>query len=211
MVILSKKQLAMILSRLKPFETPNFELEQYQTDSEIAAEIAWNMFYRREIEDKTIADLGTGTGILGLSALLLGAKKVYLVDIDEKALKIARENLKAVEELTGENLSERCVFVHKDVLLFGDKVDVAIQNPPFGIQGKTHADRAFLKKAFTIAGIVYSFHKAESKKFIEALAKDNGFKVTTYWEFDWPVKQTMRFHAKKVHHVKVGCWRLEAA
>lgn len=208
MVISSKKQLAIILSKLRVFDSPDFKLEQYPTDSEIAAETVWNMFYRRELNG-TIADLGTGTGILGLSALLMGANKVYFVDIDDKALDIAKENLKAIEELTGENLSEKCVFVHKEVLDFNEKVDIVIQNPPFGIQGKTHADRAFLERAFAIAPVVYSFHKAESKRFVEALAKDNGFRVTNYWEYAWPIKQTMSFHAKKIHRIKVGLWRLE--
>ena len=32
-----------------------------------------------DIKDKTIADLGCGTGILGLGAAVLEAKKVYLI------------------------------------------------------------------------------------------------------------------------------------
>ncbi len=98
MEIDTKKQLAMILSQLKGFSSPKIKLEQYMTEGEIAAEIAWNAFYRREIEEKTVADLGCGTGILGLSTLLLGAKKVYFVDIDKDALAIAKENLKMLEE-----------------------------------------------------------------------------------------------------------------
>ncbi len=39
-----------------------------------------------------VLDVGTGTGILGIAAAKLGAKKAVCIDIDEKAVKIAREN-----------------------------------------------------------------------------------------------------------------------
>ncbi|MBR2590964.1 MAG: 50S ribosomal protein L11 methyltransferase [Clostridia bacterium] len=39
-----------------------------------------------------VLDVGCGSGILALSALLLGAKRAEGVDIDEKAVKTAREN-----------------------------------------------------------------------------------------------------------------------
>ena len=40
-----------------------------------------------------VIDVGTGSGILGISASKLGAKSVYMTDIDEKAVAIARENV----------------------------------------------------------------------------------------------------------------------
>lgn len=45
-------------------------------------------------EDTEVLDVGCGSGILALSALLLGAKKATGIDIDEKAVKTARENAK---------------------------------------------------------------------------------------------------------------------
>jgi len=39
-----------------------------------------------------VLDLGCGSGILSIAALLLGAKNADLTDIDEAALKVAREN-----------------------------------------------------------------------------------------------------------------------
>lgn len=41
----------------------------------------------------TILDVGTGSGILSVASLLLGAKNVVAIDIDENSVKIARENL----------------------------------------------------------------------------------------------------------------------
>jgi len=40
-----------------------------------------------------IADIGCGSGILSIGALLLGAKKVYAVDVDPLAVKSTAENL----------------------------------------------------------------------------------------------------------------------
>jgi len=209
MEISTKKQLAIFLSKLKGFERPKTHLEQYSTESDFAAEIAWNAFYRREIEGKTVADLGCGTGILGISMLLSGAKKVFFIDIDEESLAIAKENVAFAEEILDIELMDNAVFVAQDISNVDEKVDIVIQNPPFGIQGKTHADREFLEAAFRIGKVIYSFHKMESGKFIRSIAKDNGFIINGYWEFDWPLKQTMKHHKKRIQYVKVGCWRME--
>lgn len=40
----------------------------------------------------TVLDIGTGSGILSIAALLLGAKSAVGVDIDETAVQVAREN-----------------------------------------------------------------------------------------------------------------------
>lgn len=42
---------------------------------------------------KTVIDYGCGSGILAIAALLLGAEKVYAVDIDPQAIEATRENL----------------------------------------------------------------------------------------------------------------------
>ncbi len=43
-------------------------------------------------QNSTVLDVGTGSGILAITALLLGAKEAVGVDIDELAVKIAGEN-----------------------------------------------------------------------------------------------------------------------
>lgn len=42
--------------------------------------------------DTTMLDIGTGSGILAITALLLGAKQAVGVDIDELSVKVAQEN-----------------------------------------------------------------------------------------------------------------------
>lgn len=203
---LTKGKLAIVLSMLKVFESPKAKSEQYPTPSQIAATLLWDMYMNGDIEGKIIADLGCGTGILGLGASLLGAKKVFLVDFDQDALDIAKENEKFLEDEFEVELN--VVFEHKGIIEFNEQVDIVIQNPPFGVQ-KEHADKEFLQKAFSITDKVYSMHKAESEKFLSVFAKDNGFKITNNWFFDWPLKATMEYHTQKKHTFKVGAWRFE--
>lgn len=44
------------------------------------------------VEDKTVIDVGTGSGILALASAKLGAKSVEAYDIDDNAVKSAKEN-----------------------------------------------------------------------------------------------------------------------
>ncbi|MFH2020737.1 MAG: METTL5 family protein [archaeon] len=201
-MISSKKQLAVALSRLQSFENPSVRLEQYPTDSEIAAEILWLGHQLGDIENKIIADFGCGTGILGIGALMFSPKKVFFIDLDEKPLSKLKENLQLMGFTKG--FEEIC----QDVSSFSGKVDVIFQNPPFGVKSE-HADRKFLEKAFFSADVIYSFHKLESQKFIESISKDNGFKITHFFRFDFPLKNSMSFHTKRIQRIEVGCWRLE--
>lgn len=47
-----------------------------------------------DFSDKDVIDVGTGSGILGVAAILSGAKSAYLCDIDSVAVKAAEENAK---------------------------------------------------------------------------------------------------------------------
>jgi len=45
-----------------------------------------------DLKDKIVIDYGCGSGILGVAALLLGAKKVYATDIDPQAVLATKQN-----------------------------------------------------------------------------------------------------------------------
>jgi len=198
----SKKQLAVTLSRLQSFERPSLILEQYPTDSEIAAEVIWFAYQNRDITGKKVADLGCGTGILGIGTMFFNPQKVYFVDVDERPLNKLQNNLQLL------NLKTKHEIICENIALFNYKVDTIFQNPPFGIK-REHADKIFLLKAFEISQVIYSFHKIESNNFIKKISQHNNFRITHYFEFEFPLKKAFNFHMKKIHKIKVGCWRLE--
>ena len=47
----------------------------------------------QDLKDKNVTDFGCGSGILGIAALLLGAKHVLAIDIDPQALQATLDNL----------------------------------------------------------------------------------------------------------------------
>jgi len=204
--IRSKSGLAIALSKLEGFKEPKVRVEQYTVDSEIGAFVLWNGLLKEDIRQKVSVDLGCGTGTLGMGALLLGAKKVFFVDSDSLALKMAKHNLKKVKS---EFLIEgEADFVCKDIGGFSEKCDTVIENPPFGVKVR-HADRVFLKKAFETGKVIYSFHKSESKRFIGRFSNKNEFKITDVWDFKFPLKATYKFHSRRIKYIDVSCFRLE--
>ncbi|MFH0936645.1 MAG: METTL5 family protein [Candidatus Woesearchaeota archaeon] len=203
---MNKKQLAILLSQLKTFKTQDISLEQYPTECEIAAESLWFAYMQSDIKNKIIADLGCGNGIFGIGSLILGAKQVIFLDIDKEILKIANENLKFIEKKLNKKFD--AIFINKHIKDFHKKIDVIIQNPPFGVKN-THADKLFLLISMENSNKIYSFHKIESQNFIEQLSQENGFKAKKVMIFNFPLKKTLFFHTKRVYYVKVGFWKIE--
>ncbi len=203
MFFMNKKELEIILSQLTRFKNPKVRLEQYPTSSDVAADLLWNVCSNKHVKGKVIADLGCGPGTFGLGALVLGAKKVYFVDVDKEAIDVAKKNKKLIEKVLGKKLN--CDFLNIDVRDFDKKVNVVIQNPPFGVK-QTHHDKLFLLKAMEVAPVVYSFHKISTKGFVEKFVKENEFKVKHLYRYDLPIKKRFWFHTSRVKYVEVGCW-----
>ena len=196
----------MALSRLEGFKIPKVSQEQYLMDSEIGASVLWNAYLLGDIERKVVTDLGCGTGVLGIGALLLGSEKVIFVDSDEKALEIAKNNVSNVKS-EGYNIGWTN-FICADIGNAEFHADLVIQNPPFGTKTR-HNDIFFLKKALEIAPIVYSFHKSEGKAFLERYSAKNNTKITHIWDFKFPLKATFAFHRRQIHRVNASCFRFE--
>jgi len=205
MSIRSKRDLEIILSKLKGFEKPSFQLEQYPTPSNIAAEWVWNMALKGEVAGKIIVDAGCGPGIIGLGLLLLGARKVVFIDKDQQIMPICRKNYEAIQKEYEIGETE---FITHDISIFDGQADLVVQNPPFGTK-QEHVDKKFLEKAFAVAPIVYSMHKWSTQKFVEAIAKDFSFTITNLWRYEFPIKAVFTFHEKPVQVVEVGLWRME--
>jgi len=171
----SKGQLALVLSKIKGFAEAKVSLEQYQTDSEVAASMLWNAFLLGDLQGKNIIDLGSGTGILGLGTMLLGAKSLVFVEIDKTSLEICKNNFSTLKSEF--SIEIKPLFQNCDISKATGMFDVVVMNPPFGTK-QEHADKIFLQKAITLAPVVYSFHKASTLHFVQAFASDNSFKIT---------------------------------
>ena len=204
---MTKSGLAVLLSRLEGFKEPKVREEQYLMDSEIAAFVLWNAYLLKDIEGKAIADFGCGTGMLGVGALLMGARQVWLVDSDEKALETAKNNLSKVKS-EGYDFG-KAEFVCSDIGKLEIKADIVIQNPPFGTKIR-HNDIVFLQKALQTANVVYSFHKSETLGFLKRFLAGKNAKITHVFDFKFPIKASLSFHRRQIHRINVSCLRIEA-
>lgn len=206
-MVRSKKQLAVFLSGLKSFNKPKIRLEQYATPCDIAAEWIWEMCLKDEVDGKVFADLACGPGVLGIGLLAMGAKKVHFLDCDNSAMEICKANYK---KLFDEYEIGEAEFHLSDINEFScvEKIDVVIQNPPFGTKTK-HVDKKFLEVAFKTADVVYSMHKATTQKFVEAISNDFNFKITHHYNYKFPLSKTMDHHKRKYEHVDVDLWRMQ--
>lgn len=72
---------------------------------------------------ETVLDMGTGSGILAISARLLGAEKIVGFDVDPLAVRIAREN---VERISMENVIK--IDEAESPLAFDGVADVIVAN-----------------------------------------------------------------------------------
>ena len=197
----SKKELAVFLSKLKPFESPDADLEQYPTDSEVAASVLWNAYMDGEIEEVRIADFGCGTGILGIGALALGAKHVTFVELDPRVFPTLMANLYMLEEMTDTKYSNYTI-VEGNIAIYDRPVELILQNPPFGTRME-HADMMFLQKAIKLAPIVYSMHKTSTLEHIRKKVEEFNGTIASEEKFDFPLKQTMKHHDSRIKRIDV--------
>ncbi len=184
---MKKRQLEMVLQKLKPLETRSEKLEQYSTPADVAADVVWGAFADGDIDGKAVADLGCGNGVLAVAAKLMGASEVLGVDVDPNAVGIAKGN--------AEVLGLEIVFVEGDVASVQGKFDTVIQNPPFGAQ-KRHADRAFIKKALELAPRVYSLHNDGTEEFVARMVESLGSTCRPVKRFKFEIPFAFEFHKK---------------
>lgn len=197
---MKKKKLEMILEKIPAHPQPNPQLEQYPTPSYIASDMLYFAHSFGDIQERKVMDLGCGCGIFALGAKLLGADFVIGMDIDDKAIEIARNY--------AQKLKLAVDFQVCEIKDFNEKGDTVIQNPPFGAQMR-HADRPFLEKAITLSNVVYSLHLSETQEFIEKLADKNNMQITHTKQYEFAIKHTFDFHTKEKKNFEVTLFRFE--
>ncbi len=204
--LVSQKKLEILLQELDSFIEPSPDLEQYPITASGAAlilSIISNTY--NDIQNKTIGDLGCGTGILAIGAALLGAKQVIGVDIDPKQLEIAKLNALKL------NLSDKIEWFHMDIENFSTTVEIIIQNPPFGVQKKERGmDTIFLKKAIQNARIIYSLHKSGTKnrEYLERIIQKFNAHINAIIPLEISIPHLFIFHKKKQYPVQIDLYRI---
>lgn len=202
--ITKKRHLEMILQNISSHKYPKVYLEQYKTPAHIAADVLWNAFSLGDIYQKNVIDPGCGTGILAIGAAILGANKVYCIDIDSEAVEVARDE--AIEN----EVIELTDFFIGDIANFEFKGDTVIQNPPFGAQkGVKNADRIFMEKSLQLANVVYSFHLKETQEFVEKYFTSLGGQITNRFYYRFNIPKIYDFHKKESVSVDVVVFRVE--
>jgi putative methylase len=219
--LVRKLDLEMFLSQVEPHPSPRASLEQYTIPADVAATVLYIAAYTYgDIIDKTVLDLGCGTGRLALAASFLDAKEVVGVDIDKTAVRVAFNN----SVKTG--LKNSTQWIVTDIDAIHGRFDTVLQNPPFGVQ-KHKADRKFLEKALKSGKVIYSLHKnpCRDKQFLKRLkskesnvisvtpspfvknfVEKHGGTVKAVYAMIMTIPHMFEFHTKRKHEFVVDLY-----
>ena len=208
---LKPSQLELQLQQLELSSSGVVGLEQYQTPPHIASTLLWEVSEHFEsIKDQIVLDLGCGNGILGIGCLLLGAKYVIAVDVDENSLQVAKFN--------AQNLGfsdDTIYFVNQDVRHFEvqalniphlqpmERINMVVMNPPFGTKDYVGIDAVFVEKALECAGTVYSMHKTSTRQFWINKGSELGVQVKPLTKLKFNLKRSFRFHKNESLDIEV--------
>lgn len=196
---LSKRKLEIQLGRLKILEKPSLKLEQYPVSSEAASELLYMAGFEHNDLNGRVIDLGTGTGRLAIGVALMGGEEVVGVDVDERALALARENAETAEV--------QVEWIRSDIEKINGRFDAVIMNPPYGTR-TYHADTRFLEKAFGLAPVVYSIHKSATRDFLLQFIVRSEWKVDEVRSMRMEIPHLFNFHEKKRATVEVDLYRI---
>ena len=131
-----------------------------------------------ETQNKEVLDLGCGSGILGITALKLGAKNCLFVEIDEMAMNVCKDNcalnnLSNCEYLVADNI--KSVNKQFDIILANLTVDLLTMYS-FDIERTLKANGKLI-----ISGII----NGREQEIIEVFKKLNIKQVTHTQKGDW--------------------------
>ena len=204
-MIPSAARLGIELSKLAGFSAPKVKEEQYATPPEIAGQVIHYAAQLGDIVDKKVSDLGAGTGILGIGAILSGSTQCTFVEQDSDALSILAENVRQLPDA----LQQKCTIISGKIQEFEGKSETIIMNPPFGTKQK-HADKPFFERAFMLAPTIYAFAKSTTRQFVAKVSADQGYTISHEWAFPhWRLKNTQSWHKKPTRYIDVTLFRLK--
>ncbi|GAB1597996.1 methyltransferase-like protein 5 [Argonauta hians] len=202
------KQIESYLQDVEGYEKPKILLEQYPTPPHIAACMLRTIHSTYDdIENKSVADLGCGCGILSIGSSLLGSGYCVGFDIDDEALDICRQNIVSYEV---DNID----LIQLDVTQFPtssfhNKFHTVIMNPPFGTKRNQGLDMVFLKTGLELAtDAVYSLHKSSTREYIKKKAAEWNVDIEIIAQLRYNIENNYKCHKKKSVDIDVDFIRL---
>lgn len=196
------KQLEQHLQQVDGFDDPKILLEQYATRPHIAACMLHTISATfADLEDKMVADLGCGCGVLSIGSAMLGAGAVTGFDLDPEALQQFSQN---IQDFEMDNID----IINADITNIGDewenKFDTVIMNPPFGTKHNKGLDMLFLQKAIMMARTaVYSLHKTSTREHILKKAEAWGVRPQVVAQLKYDLPNTYKHHRKQSQDIHV--------
>ena len=145
----------------------------FGTGSHATTRLCLTALEKHVTDGQRVLDLGCGSGILSIAALLLGAEHAFACDIDEKCVDVAYENA-ALNGIGRDRYMVRWGDVLSDRQLqkeMGDKYDIIVANIVSDvIIGLAPQVRPFLKEGglFLTSGIIDTRAEEVKGKLVEA-------------------------------------------
>ncbi|MDP5338784.1 MAG: 50S ribosomal protein L11 methyltransferase [Nodularia sp. (in: cyanobacteria)] len=130
-------------------------------------------------ESLVIADIGCGSGILSIGALLLGAEKVYAVDTDPLAVQSTFSN-RALNDISPERLVSAEGSVDMMAKLVDKPVDGIVCNILADVIIQLLPEMSAIAKPSTWA--IFSGILLEQSKAVADALEQNGWIVATLWK-----------------------------
>lgn len=202
---LRRRDLERALEAVPPHPEPSPEREQYRTPAPIAADLLWAAWQAGDIDGMQVLDLGCGTGMFTLGALLCGASEVVGVDVDRQSLGLAQD---VVDRAT---VPGAAAFVDADLADWhpDEPFDTVLMNPPFGAQkANRRGDRIFYERAAEALGerhgAAWFLAQTVGEPFLGGFIGDLGATVEKVLEWDYPLQAQFAFHDKPVRTIRVG-------
>ena len=130
---------------------------------------------RRWFDFGRVLDIGTGTGILALAAIKLGADKAIAVDLNPLSVKTARRNV----TLNGMDDHIRVVEGRAEDVL-AEQADLAIANIHYEVIVQLMSHEEFLSKPWVI---ISGLMRTQARD-VKAEMEKRGMKLIQEWEKD---------------------------
>jgi len=198
---LKLRQLESRLEDVDTFEQPKILLEQYPTRPHIAASMLHTMQASfGDIENRHVADLGCGCGVLSNGSAMLGASFVTGFDIDDDALAVFRDNAEGFEIIDNLDLV-RADITAESFAVEGSRLrkafDTVVMNPPFGTKHNRGIDMAFLRRGLDMARMaVYSLHKTATREHVLKKAAEWGARAEVVAQLRYDLPASYKHHKK---------------